>query len=199
VTLLAVVLAYLLGSFPSGVVVSRLMLGRDIRDIGSGNIGAANAARAGGIKAGAAVGLLDVLKGLVAVLVGRLLGLDQTGLALTACAAVLGHDFSLFLRLHGGKGVATTFGAMLAVSPAGTLPAAVIWVAVLLTTGYSSLASLLALLALPIALALTGAAPTAVVAACFLLVLGVVKHRDNISRLLSGTESSFKRRPTDGA
>lgn len=198
-TLLAIVLAFLLGSFPSGVVVSRLMLGRDIREFGSGNIGAANAARAGGLKAGASVGLLDVLKGLIAVLIGRLLGLDATGLALVACCAVLGHDFSIFLRFHGGKGVATTFGAMLAVSPAGTLPAAVIWVAVLLVSGYSSLASLLALGVLPLTLALVGAGPSAVAAACFLLVLGLIKHRDNIARLLSGTESSFKRRPADGA
>lgn len=197
-TLLAVVVAFLLGSFPSGVVVSRLMLGRDIRDIGSGNIGAANAARAGGMKAGAAVGLADVLKGLVAVLIARGLGLDPTGLALVACAAVLGHDFSIVLRFRGGKGVATTFGAMLALSPPGTLLAAVIWIAVVATTGYSSLASLLALLVLPLALALTGGTPAAVVAACFLLLLGVAKHRDNISRLISGTESSFKRRPADG-
>ena len=95
--------------------------------------------------------------------------------------------------------MATTFGAMLAVSPAGTLPAAVVWVVVLLMTGYSSLASLLALLALPVTLALIGAGPAAVAAACFLLILGLVKHRDNIVRLLSGTEASFKRRPTDGA
>ncbi len=195
----AIVLAFLLGSFPSGVVVSRLMLGRDIRDIGSGNIGAANAARAGGLKAGAAVGLLDVLKGLIAVLIARRVSLDASELALVACAAVLGHDFSIFLRFKGGKGVATTFGAMLAVSPAVALPAAVVWVVVLLMTGYSSLASLLALLALPVALALIGAGPAAVAAACFLLILGLVKHRDNIVRLLSGTEASFKRRPTDGA
>jgi glycerol-3-phosphate acyltransferase PlsY len=198
VTAIAIVAALLLGSFPSGVVVGRLMLGRDIREVGSGNVGAANAARAGGFKAGAAVGILDVLKGLLAVLFARWLGLDDAGLALVACAAVLGHDYSLFLRFRGGKGVATTFGAMLAISPAGSLLAALVWGVVLLTTGYSSLGSLLALAVLPIALALTGAPSAAALAAFALLLLGIVKHRSNIARLLSGTESSFKRRPADG-
>lgn len=198
-TLVAMAAAFLLGSFPSGVVVSRMLLGRDIRDAGSGNIGAANAARVGGMRAGVMVGLLDVLKGILAVLVGRGLGLDAGGLAWVACAAVFGHDFSIFLGFRGGKGVATTFGAMLALSPAGTLPAALVWMAVLLATGYSSLASLLALAVLPLTLAATGAAPADVLAAFALLLLGIVKHRGNIVRLLSGTESSFRRHPVDGA
>jgi glycerol-3-phosphate acyltransferase PlsY len=198
-TLLVMAIAFLLGSFPSGVVVSRLMLGQDIRGAGSGNIGAANAARVGGMKAGVLVGLLDVLKGVVAVLIGRALGLDAGGLAWVACAAVLGHDFSIVLRFRGGKGVATTFGVMLVLAPVGTLLAALVWVAVLLKTGYSSLASLLALAILPLSLALTRAAPAHVLAAFALLLLGMVKHRVNIVRLLSGTESSFRRRPADGA
>jgi glycerol-3-phosphate acyltransferase PlsY len=199
VTAVAAVLAFLLGSFPSGVVVSRVMLGRDIRDMGSGNIGAANVARAGGIKAGVAVGILDVLKGLIAVLIARRLGLDAAGLALAACAAVLGHDFSIFLRFRGGKGVATTFGAMLAIAPAGTLMAAVVWVAIVLISGYTSLASLLALAVLPITLAFTEQPPVAVIAAFALYLLAVIKHRENVTRLLSGTERSFKRRHADGA
>jgi glycerol-3-phosphate acyltransferase PlsY len=151
------------------------------------------------MKAGVLVGLLDVLKGVVAVLIGRALGLDAGGLAWVACAAVLGHDFSIVLRFRGGKGVATTFGVMLVLAPVGTLLAALVWVAVLLKTGYSSLASLLALAILPLSLALTRAAPAHVLAAFALLLLGMVKHRVNIVRLLSGTESSFRRRPADGA
>lgn len=194
----AVVAAFLLGSFPSGVIVSRMLLGRDIREVGSGNVGAANAARAGGMKAGAAVGLLDVLKGVVAVLLGRWLGLDSSGLALVAVAAVLGHDFSIFLRLRGGKGVATTFGAMLAIAPPGTLIAAIVWLGVIFSTGYSSLASLVALTALPLTLGLTGQPPAIIIASLLLLVIGLVKHRSNIARLLAGTESSFRRRRADG-
>lgn len=197
-TLVAVVAAFLLGSFPSGVVVSRLMLGRDIRDVGSGNIGAANAARAGGFRAGAAVGFLDVLKGIVAVLLAHLLKVDGIGIALVAIAVVLGHDFSIFLGFRGGKGVATTFGAMLAIAPLGTLIVALVWIAVLLTTGYSSLASLLALALLPLALAVTAQPPLTVVLACILLLIALLKHRQNIARLLAGTESSFKRRHADG-
>jgi acyl phosphate:glycerol-3-phosphate acyltransferase len=199
VILVAIVAAYLIGSFPSGVVVSRLVLGRDIRGAGSGNIGAANAARVGGFKVGAAVGVLDVLKGIVAVLLTYLLNLDPVGVALVAVTAVLGHDFSLFLGLRGGKGVATTFGVMLAISPLGTLIAAALWLVILLTTGYSSLGSLLALAILPLTLAVAGQ-PGVVVAAAFgLFLVAVIKHRQNVARLLAGTESSFKRRHPDGA
>jgi glycerol-3-phosphate acyltransferase PlsY len=191
-------LAFLIGSFPSGVVVSRLMLGKDIRDLGSGNIGAANAARTGGMKAGVTVGLFDIVKGVVPVLIGRWLGVEPVLLALIAVAAVLGHDFSIFLRFKGGKGVATTLGAMVAIGPLGAVVAAVIWLAVLLTTWYSSLASLICLAALPVALALTRQDPATVIAAVFLFLLAAFKHRENIARLRAGTESSFRRRTANG-
>lgn len=197
--LLLIGVAYLLGSFPSGVVVGRLATGRDVREVGSGNIGAANVVRAAGMRVGALVGLLDGLKGLIPVLLGRWLGLDEVGLALVAAAAVLGHDFSLFLRFTGGKGVATTLGAFLALAPPATLLGLVCWLLVLARWGYSSLASLVALGLLPVFVGFTGQPPVDVVLAGGLFLLAAVKHRENIVRLLRGTERGLRKpNPANG-
>lgn len=196
--LLTICLSVLAGSFPSGVVLSRLLTGRDIREVGSGNIGAANAARAGGLKVGIAVGALDVIKGLIPVLIGRWLGLGPLWLALISLAAVLGHDFSIFLRFRGGKGVATTLGAAVALAPLATILAAAIWLVVLFTWGYSSLASLAALAILPLLLGFTGQPPVYAVVAFGLFLLAAVKHAGNIARLMAGTEPRFRRRLLDG-
>lgn len=196
--LAATALAVLCGSFPSGVVLGRLIAGRDVRDFGSGNIGAANAARVGGFRLGASVALLDILKGVLPLLVGNMLGFQPAGLALLALAAVLGHDFSIFLDFRGGKGVATTLGVAAVLSPEGTAIAAAVWIAVLLRFRYSSLASLLALGILPLAIAVTGSPPEYVTLGFALFLLAAFKHWENIVRLLSGTESSFRRQRTDG-
>ena len=185
-----VAVAYLLGSFPSGVVIGRFR-GRDVRSEGSGNIGAANAARVLGRAAGAGVGALDIVKGVVAVVVARWAGTDAGVVALVALAAVVGHDFSVFLGFKGGKGVATTIGVALALSfPAGMVVAAV-WVGVALIARISSVASLAALACLPIALAVTGGPIWYVELGFVLFVLAVVKHRGNIARLLRGTEPGW--------
>lgn len=195
----AVVFAVLCGSFPSGVVLGRLITGQDVRDFGSGNIGAANAVRVAGFKVGAAVALLDILKGVIPVLAGKMLGLGPAWLALLALIAVFGHDFSIFLRFRGGKGVATTLGVAVALAPAGAIIAALLWVAVLLLSTYSSLASLLALAVLPLAMAVTGSPPAYVTLGFALFLLAAGKHVGNIARLLRGTESSFRRRRVDAS
>jgi acyl phosphate:glycerol-3-phosphate acyltransferase len=188
-------LAFVLGSFPSGVVLSRLLTGQDVRRMGSGNIGAANVVRTSGFKTGASVALLDIAKGVLPVLFGKQAGLGHTALALVALAAVLGHDFSLFLRFRGGKGVATTLGVAVVLAPLGTLLAAAAWVLTLLLRGYPSLASLVALGLLPILVGLTGGPPAYVVLASALFVLGAGKHWVNIVRLAHGRESGLRRRP----
>ena len=193
-----VALAFLAGSFPSGVVLTRLLTGRDVREVGSGNIGAANAARAGGFRVGAAVAVADVLKGLLPVLLARWVGLEPLPLAVVALAAVLGHDFSLFLRFRGGKGVATTLGVALGLAPLAAALAALCWLLVLLGSGYSSLASLVALALLPVLLVTTHQPAMYVVAGIALFVLALFKHLENISRLMSGTERSFRRRAESG-
>lgn len=192
-------LAFLLGSFPSGVVLGRLTTGRDVRTFGSGNIGAANVARVAGFKVGAGVALIDILKGLVPVLIGRWTGLGPAALAAAAAAAVLGHDFSIFLQFRGGKGVATTLGVMLALVPLATIFAMVCWLIVLGLRGYSSLASLVALGLLPIFVGVTGQEPVYVVLASALFFLSAGKHWENIIRLMRGTEPAIRwRKRADG-
>lgn len=193
-----VCLAFLLGSFPSGVVLARLLGGRDIRRTGSGNIGAANVAREVGFKVGILVAALDILKGVVAVLVGKWMGLDPTALAAVALAAVLGHDFSVFLRFRGGKGVATTLGAALVLVPSATVPTVLVWLAMLAVRPYASLASLVALALLPIFIGVMGLPPAYVVLAFALFILAVAKHWKNIIRIVHGTESVLWRRTSDG-
>lgn len=189
---LVVGLAFLLGSIPTGVVLSRTLGGGDVRRHGSGNIGAANVVRTSGFKIGALVGLIDILKGVVPVLIGRLAGLDHSSLALIAIVAVLGHDFSLFLRLRGGKGVATTLGAALALAPPAAVGAMLGWLVFMYVFRYSSLASLSSLGLLLIFLAITAQPIQYVAAGLFLLVLGLWKHRDNIDRLAAGKEPKFR-------
>jgi acyl phosphate:glycerol-3-phosphate acyltransferase len=198
--LLVVGLAYLLGSIPTGVLLSSALGGRDVRQYGSGNIGAANVVRASGFKVGALVGLLDILKGVVPVLIGGLVGIDESGLALVAVAAVLGHDYSIFLRFKGGKGVATTLGAGLALAPFAAVLAMLGWLLVMSLFRYSSLASLAALTLLPIFLKVTGQPGPYVAAGLLLFTLGMWKHRANIARLIAGKESQFRRRnPANGS
>ncbi|GAC1400021.1 MAG: glycerol-3-phosphate 1-O-acyltransferase PlsY [Chloroflexota bacterium] len=191
--------AFLLGSFPTGVLVVQVVSGQDVRQIGSGNIGAANAARTAGLGVGVAVALLDMLKGALPILIGIGLGLDHTACALVGAAAVLGHDFSPFLWFRGGKGVATTLGVLLVLAPLATAVALAVWIATMLTWRYSSLASLVALILLPIALTLTGQPRPYVFLTVGLCLLSLFKHWDNILRLWQGTEHKFHSpRPVNG-
>jgi glycerol-3-phosphate acyltransferase PlsY len=197
---LALAIAYLFGSFPTGVVLSRFVVGDDIRAHGSGNTGASNVARTFGMLLGGLVGLLDILKGLLPILIARWFGLPSSGLAAVAAVAVLGHDYSAFLSFKGGKGVATTLGAGLGLALVAGAAAMLVWVAVVASTGYSSLASLTALAVLPICIAVTGGSPAFVAVTVFLFVLAVWKHLDNIYRLWNGTERKFSTlKPVNGA
>ncbi len=191
--------AYFVGSFPSGIVVGQAATGRDVRNTGSGNIGAANVARLAGFRIGVMVAALDILKGMVPVLLARGQGLGHVELAMVALAAVLGHDFSVFLRLRGGKGVATTLGVAIILAPLGTLIAAAIWIVVLLRSTITSLASLVALAMLPLTMALTGSSPAFVFLASALFILAAGKHWENVIRLVRGTEPGFRRRRASGA
>jgi glycerol-3-phosphate acyltransferase PlsY len=195
--------AYLIGSIPFGYLVGRLFFHTDIRKQGSGNIGAMNAMRALGTRGGAVVLLLDALKGFVPTLwaLGAFNGfLDTPGFppggqiiaSLVATGTVLGHCFSPWLRFRGGKGVATSFGAIFALCwPAG-LVAVGAWVAGAAITRYSSVGSMLGSALAPIALWIfTGSLPeTAYGVLAALLVL--LRHRDNIARLRTGAESPIR-------
>jgi glycerol-3-phosphate acyltransferase PlsY len=182
-----VVASFFVGAIPFGIVVSRLFYGRDLRGAGSGNIGAANALRTLGKGGAIAVLVLDGLKGALPVLAGRALGEPGVG-AVAAFAAIAGHCFSPFLGFRGGKGVATNFGAICALAwPAGG-GFALVWLVVVLATGYASLASMLASAAVIPALFVI-AGPTAGVYGTAAAALIVAMHRANIARLRAGTEN----------
>jgi glycerol-3-phosphate acyltransferase PlsY len=184
--LAALVFGYLLGSIPFGLLLTRAAGLGDVRKIGSGNIGATNVLRTGNKKLAALTLLLDALKGTAAVLLAGLYGPDQALMA--GLGAFLGHLFPVWLGFKGGKGVATYLGVLVAVAWQGALVFAVTWLAVAFITRFSSLAALVAAVAVPAALYLLGY----VQAAQLFLVMSVivfVKHRANIGRLLAGTES----------
>ena len=200
-SLLVIALAYLLGSIPVGYLLVRVFLKRDVRSVGSGNIGATNVLRSGGKGLGAATFLLDVVKGCSAVYFGGLLGVMlapdaqlRNMQALAALFAVLGHVFPVWLRFKGGKGVATGFGVFLVAAPTAALAAITVFALVLLLTRYVSLASILGAASFPLFawMLVRGDRPPFFIAVQFAVSLIIIaKHHENIRRLLAGTESRF--------
>jgi len=184
--LAALALGYLLGSIPFGLLLTRAAGLGDIRSIGSGNIGATNVLRTGNKGLAAATLLLDALKGLVAVLLARTFG-PEAALA-AGGGAVLGHMFPVWLSFKGGKGGATVLGVFLGLSWPIVAVGAVVWLLILVTVRYSSLATLLAT-ALGAASAWWLSPRPVAVLAVVLVVLVWAKHHENIRRLLAGTES----------
>lgn len=185
-------LAYLLGSVPFGLVIAKVMGLGDLRQIGSGNIGATNVLRTGSKPAALATLLLDSGKGAIAVLFARaVVGEDAAQVA--GFCAFLGHCFSVFLRFKGGKGVATYLGTLLALSfPAGAL-ACLTWLVVAGLFRISSLAALAAAALMPLWLWLLGT-PTMILLTVGLGVLIFIRHSANISRILTGTETKIGKR-----
>jgi acyl phosphate:glycerol-3-phosphate acyltransferase len=184
-------LAYLLGTFPSAVMVARSR-GVDILTQGSGNPGASNVARVLGARWGALVFLLDALKGSLPALIG--LALDtRPGAYAMVSAAVLGHMFPANRRFRGGKGVATMGGAMLVLHPVTSLVLLAVWVTARQASGKASLASLLITVGLPVGLAISGSPAWEIVYVVALCFLVLVRHIDNIKRLISRRELSANR------
>ncbi|WP_417069676.1 glycerol-3-phosphate 1-O-acyltransferase PlsY [Niveibacterium terrae] len=185
--------AYLAGSLPFAVIVSRILGLADPRAYGSGNPGATNVLRSGNRKAAILTLLGDALKGSLVVILARILapqlGIPATAIAMAGLFAFLGHVFSIFLRFSGGKGVATAAGVLLAMSPlAGALVLA-IWLLVALTTRYSSAAALAAALAAPLVTAWLVPDPGWIGAVCAMAAILLWRHTTNIKRLFSGQES----------
>jgi glycerol-3-phosphate acyltransferase PlsY len=182
-----VLLAYLVGGIPFGVVFARLR-GVDVRRAGSGNIGATNVARSAGIGPGVATLVADVLKGALPALTARALGVGPGVEAAVAFAAVAGHVFPLALGLAGGKGVATALGVLGALCPLATLAAVAAFLLVLVAWRYVSLASIAAAVTAPIAVALLRYPRPLLVAAIAVAGLVVARHAGNLRRLRAGTE-----------
>ncbi len=189
VAILLIVVAYLVGSLNSAILVCKAMKLGDPRDEGSGNPGATNVLRVAGKKPAALVLTVDILKGLLPVLVAAILGVSGSALACVALAAVVGHMYPLFFKFQGGKGVATTFGAILALSPFIGVIAVVVWGVVVFVTKYVSLASLIAII---LALVFTlFSNPAYFLPMLAITVLVVLRHKENIARLKTGTENKI--------
>lgn len=189
------VIAFLLGAIPFGRLISQWVAKIDITRRGSGNIGATNVARELGLKWGILTLVLDLLKGLAPTLLfDRLFPEASLGLSITGLCALLGHQFTPFLRFRGGKGVATALGVYLAISPLGCLAAALVFLLTVYIWDFISLGSMVGACAVPVFFVLLGLPLSAVLASVVAAGLICVKHRDNIERLLAGKERRWRKR-----
>lgn len=194
-----IIFAYLLGSFASAVIVSHLMGLPDPRNFGSGNPGATNVLRLGGKKAALFTLLFDVLKGVIAVLVAKAIYPEINLLAAVTGAVFLGHLYPVFFHFKGGKGVATAFGALLALVWQVGLSVLLTWLLVAGIVRYSSLAALVAALAAPVSMyAFTHGNLTYTVTALFMSGLLIWRHRSNIQNLLAGREDKIGKATSKG-
>lgn len=196
--LVALLIAYVAGSIPTSFIVGRLGGGLDLREHGSGNLGATNTFRVLGWQWAVPVAVLDAAKGALPVrFLSATVGDAPWIPVAIGTAAIVGHVFSVFMRFRGGKGVATAAGVVLALAPLALLASLVLWLVVLRATGYVSLSSMTAALAFPLLAWWLGASNQHVVAVGVVLALFIVfTHRSNIGRLLAGTENRFGRRRT---
>jgi glycerol-3-phosphate acyltransferase PlsY len=181
--------AYVLGSIPSALLVVWLMTGKDVRREGSGNVGATNAVRIGGIAAGILVTAMDVAKGALPVWAMSVLNPASVWLAAAMLAAVVGHCYPVWLRFAGGKGVATAFGAFVVLAPVPALAALGVWLVVLAVGRWVSLASLVGAAVFPLLVSiLEPPGPVLLVGVSLAAVLIIVRHHSNIRQLIAGSE-----------
>lgn len=197
---LALAASYFLGAIPSSYLAGRIFRGIDLRQHGSGNLGATNLYRTLGWKLAVPAGLFDILKGVMPVLLIAPIASNSRFFAL-ACGlvAIIGHVYSVFVRFRGGKGVATAAGVMLALTPVAMLVVIAVWAAVVAMTGYVSLGSILGAALLPPAVWALHPESRNLVWVDIVLVAGIIwLHRANIRRILAGTEHRFGRHAATG-
>ncbi len=184
---LLLITGYILGSVLFGDIIAKAK-GVDLRKVGSGNVGATNVRRALGKKYGILVFILDALKGFIPTYLSLLLLENEWHIALVSLSPVVGHIFPVFYRLKGGKGVATSFGVILALSPLSAFICLLIWFGILYISKYVSLASMIAVASSPFVLALSGGPFPYILLAIVVTLLVIFSHRSNISRLIAGKE-----------
>jgi len=187
-TLLAAVAGYLIGSLPTGLLIIRALRGVDIRTLGSGNVGATNVYRVAGLPIALLVLVIDALKGATPVLLARAWGQPPWVEVLAGLAAIIGHNWSIFMRFAGGKGIAASFGVLTALSPVAAGAALGVWLAVVAVTRYASLASLLAIAFVPVVMWWRDEPSEHVAFGVIALAFALYRHRANIARLRAGTE-----------
>ena len=184
-----ILISYLLGSIPFGIVITKLFNKGDLRKVGSGNIGATNVMRVGGLRMAGLVWLLDMAKAIIAVLFGRYIGGDVFAVW-CGFVAIIGHCFPIWLKFHGGKGISCLFGVLLSVNPILFVICGIEWLIVALGTGFSSAGATVVFCLMP----LFGFLMNIGIGFGFLAIsiLCLWRHRENIKRLLSGTESKVE-------
>lgn len=192
--IMCTILSYLLGSVPVGYLIAKGLKGTDIRKSGSGNIGATNVARVVGKGAGLVTLLLDGLKGYIAVAVIPLLASHDSALVkiLCALAVIAGHNWTVFLKFRGGKGVATTAGVFIGLAPLVFLSCFCIWIIIFVVFKYVSLASIVAALSVPLFMVLYKKPVSWQVFGVVLSVVGIVRHKSNIHRMFNKEEAEFQ-------
>jgi len=190
---LLIILAFVLGSIPFGAIIAKIK-GVDLRKIGSGNIGATNALRAMGKSAAVVTLLGDVLKGTAAVVLGRYLSIGPVYEGILGVSAILGHNFSIFLKFKGGKGVATSIGVLLIYSPLTAVLTVIIWLATALITRYSSLGAIVSFGLLPLNVILFDYSEIKLTISIIIALLILLMHTGNIKRLIKGEERKIGER-----
>ena len=185
----AIIISYLLGSIPMGLLLTKMAGKGDLRQVGSGNIGATNVMRVGGLRMAGLVWILDMAKAIAAVFIGKYVSGDAFG-AWCGFAAIVGHCYPIWLKFKGGKGISSLFGILLAVSPLSFAVCGIEWLLVALTSGMSSFGAVIVFCLIPV----LGFAISVNVGFAFLAIglLCMWRHRENIKRLMGGVESKIE-------
>jgi len=190
--ILVILISYISGSIPFGYIIGKLVKKIDIRDYGSGSIGATNTLRILGPFVASIVLIGDIGKGYFSIYLSRLISHDSIFiLTIAGLAVICGHDWSLFLKFKGGKGVATTFGVILALNPMISILAAIVWVIVIITTRYASLSSISAVISIIIFTILFKQPYEYIIFSMIILILTIFRHKENNKRLKLGKESKI--------
>ncbi|MDK2902055.1 MAG: acyl phosphate:glycerol-3-phosphate acyltransferase [Thermosediminibacterales bacterium] len=193
--MMSIIISYLLGSISFSYFIAKIWMGIDIRNYGSGNAGATNVLRVLGTKPAIIALLGDALKGIIAVYLGKLTG-DESIMLLCGLAVVIGHNWPIFLKFKGGKGIATSLGVILTISPLSSLILIIIGVLIIYITRYVSLGSITSAIILPFIFYMLHKSGYYLIFALVLTFLALFRHRSNIQRLLSGKESKLGEKKT---
>lgn len=188
---ISIIIGYLLGSVPTGIIVTKWIRGIDIRNYGSGSTGATNVLRTTGKKAAAIVFAADILKGVLSIFIAQSLSGSPWWVGLAGLMAVVGHNFPIFSQFRGGKGVATALGIFISLFPLSTLMALGLWIICIAVWRYVSLGSIISAALIPVLSLITIKPGPYLLFTCLISLLIIYRHKDNIKRLLEGKESKL--------
>ena len=186
------ILSYLIGSIPTAFILTKKFRGEDLREFGSGNVGATNAARVLGFKTGAFVAVVDILKGYFTVFLAQIIlpkDISVYIIFILGLAVIIGHNYSLFLNFSGGKGVATTLGVVMRILPLSFLIFVIVWILITVITRYVSLASIMAAISLAFSSYFLKVNSAYFYFMSILAIIIIISHHENINRLIKGTEN----------